>query len=158
LAAFNSHPTNEAEREIVPMLIHVDPQSCMDAGMHVSWATIAWWLTQEADARNGMATAMGFHFQVALNRVDEFAAIVMAGRFMPWGNGATFDITLLSEMYRIGNRKVPWQFRDVRDMRTLVAMTPPEKIVWAEKKVAHNAMYDAIAQAETIRSCFLPVL
>ena len=154
LAAFNARPNNEAEREIMGQLIHVDPQSCLNLGMHVSWSTISWWLTQDDEARKGMALAMGIPVSEALDLVDRTAQIGMVERFRVWGNGATFDVTLLNELYRISCRKVPWQFRDVRDMRTLVDITPEDKIKWGVAKVAHNAMHDAIAQAQTIRSCF----
>lgn len=158
LCAFHSRPVlherDKSDLEVVGQRLDIDPQSCMDAGMHVSWSTISWWLTQEAEAREGMARQTGTDFRNALNWVDQFVKITMAHRFKPWGNGATFDISLLNEMYRIDNRKVPWEFRDVRDMRTLVAVTPDDKIMWGVAKVAHDAMFDAVAQAETIRSCF----
>jgi hypothetical protein len=157
LAAFNSRPANEAEHEIVGLRIDVDPQSCLDLGMHVSWATIAWWLTQEAEPRETMARSKGQHVAVALSEVNNFIEGQMAEGFKVWGNGATFDVTLLNEAYRAVGMGVRWGFRNVRDMRTLVAVTPEDKIMWGVPKVAHDAMHDAIAQAETIRSCFLPV-
>ena len=158
LAAFNSRPVittrDKSGLEIVGDRIDVDPQSCLDAGMHASWSTISWWLTQDAEARESMARQIGLDIHTALGRVDNFIAGQMGSHFKVWGNGATFDISLLNEMYRIDNRKVPWQFRNIRDMRTLIAVTTEDKILWGVAKVAHSAMHDAIAQAETIRSCF----
>ena len=155
LAAFNSRPQSDADYEIAPQLIHVDPQSCLDLGMHVSWATIAWWLIQDEAPRQGMALSKGLPLYDALASVSEWCALNLADGFKVWGNGATFDVTLLDEAYRKINRKPLWQFRNVRDMRTLVAATPEDKIKWGVPRVAHDAMCDAIAQAETIRSCFV---
>jgi hypothetical protein len=158
LAAFNSRPVltthDQTGLEVAGQRIDIDPQSCIDAGMHVSWSTISWWLQQEEEARLSMARSKGPHIAAALCETSNFIAGQMADDFKIWGNGATFDITLLNEAYRVCHLPVPWKFRNVRDMRTLVAVTPENKIMRGTAKVAHDAMYDAIAQAETIRSCF----
>jgi len=159
LAAFNSRPATQdiADTAITAQRIDVAPQSCLDAGMHVSWATIAWWLQQADEPRLEMARSKGQHIAVALSEVNNFIDGQMAEDFKIWGNGATFDIVLLEEAYRKVGLGVRWGFRNVRDMRTLVAVTPEDKIMWGVPITAHDAMDDAKAQAETIRSCFLPL-
>jgi hypothetical protein len=158
LGAFNTRPIltthDKTGLEIAGQRIDVDPQSCLAVGMHVAWATISWWLQQEDEARESMARSHGHNIAVALHEVNNFIKNQMADDFKIWGNGATFDVTLLNEAYRKCYFPVPWKFRNIRDMRTLVAVTPGDKIMWGVAKVAHDAMADAVAQAETIRSCF----
>lgn len=153
LCAFNTRPQSSGDATTVATLIHVDPQSCMDKGMHVSWSTLSWWLQQADKPRELMAISKGYNLVPALFKVNNFIAENMHERFRPWGNGATFDVTLLNEAYRVCRLPVPWQFRDIRDMRTLYDLAPCRHIERSVPMVEHNAMDDATAQAEFIRKC-----
>ena len=137
----------------VSTLIHVDPQSALDFGMHVSWSTIAWWLQQNETARVGMATAKGHRLDNAVNDTTEFVKTNCADRVRVWGNGATFDVTLLEAAYDLIKWPVPWQFRDVRDIRTIYGLKPCANIERPLATVEHDAMADAIAQAKLVQLC-----
>ena len=153
LTAFYARPQSGGEASMSSTLIHVDPQSCIDKGLHVSWSTISWWLQQADGPRLLMAGSKGQHIALALPKVNNFIAEHMTERFKVWGNGATFDVTLLNEAYRACSIPVPWQFRDIRDMRTLYDLAPCQSVERSVPKMEHNAMDDASAQAEFIRAC-----
>tara|TARA_R110000822_G_scaffold84867_3_gene199050 strand:- start:29002 stop:29541 length:540 start_codon:yes stop_codon:yes gene_type:complete len=69
-----------------------------------------------------------------------------------WGNGPTFDITILENAYRQFGIDIPWKFWNIRDCRTVLDMYESKR-GGLNKKVggnAHNALYDAQYQAEYI--------
>lgn len=64
----------------------------------------------------------------------------------PWGNGSTFDITIIENLLRQYNVDPPWMFWNVMDLRTF------RKYVAGGAKVVklgvdHNALDDAVSQA-----------
>jgi exodeoxyribonuclease VIII len=70
-----------------------------------------------------------------------------------WGNGATFDISMLEDAYRQYEIEIPWKFWNVRDCRTVLDMY--ESIRGGFNKTvnrqgAHNALDDAKFQAQYI--------
>lgn len=114
----------------------------IDRYFHISFETIKWWMEQSAPARavffeKGPDTAVAMaSFTAWLNQVD-------CTRI--WGNGATFDITLLESTYRRIGHILPWKYRAPRDVRTILEASGirVEKVVGVE----HNALDDAINQA-----------
>jgi hypothetical protein len=77
-----------------------------------------------------------------------------------WGNGATMDISLTEEAYKFGGYglTVPWAFRNIRDMRTIVDaadhVCPGFQSCVPQVGTAHNALDDAKYQAMRIAECF----
>ena len=143
-----------AERQMFK--VFVDPQSCLDIGMTIKWSTIAWWFEQPDAARKAMVTKETTHIAKALDELRRWIGAVgdpMAIRV--WGHGATFDISLLEDAYRRIGLKVPWFYRNVRDLRTLRALAPPNLELTAPSAElnAHIAVDDAIMQADWITQC-----
>ena len=64
-------------------------------------------------------------------------------------NGSVFDIAILNYAFNQVQVKLPWHFRNVRDVRTVTDLTyghiDPKDYV--DGTVAHNALSDAIYQA-----------
>lgn len=88
-------------------------------------STIAWWMQQSKEAqrifwestqgeKRGLATA--------LQMFGDWARSCTAGVPIVWGNGATFDISILEYAYDHGavGLKEPWHFMNIRDVRTIV--------------------------------------
>lgn len=119
----------------------IDWESAM-SGRTITADTIKWWMQQEDGVRLEVL-AEGKPFQAVLS---DFAAWLPAGCIV-WGNGATFDITLLSTAY---GKDVPWGFRDVRDMRTIKALEAASQDEVDFDGVAHNALDDAVWQAKYV--------
>lgn len=62
-----------------------------------------------------------------------------------WGNGATFDISILEDLYRDNGIQVPWKFWQIRDCRTVVDLA---RMIGIEKpepdpNKVHDPLYDA---------------
>lgn len=117
---------------------------------HISPSTLKWWKEQSAEA---YAEAWG-------GEVDPFTAVRKLFRFLKveprvWGNGASFDITILENLIRsAGYDDMPWKFWDVRDLRTLVDVAEVNPRSFKFEGVVHNALDDALHQVKIAAACF----
>ncbi len=136
----------------------VDIESALRVGKP-SADTIAWWITQ-----NKQAQAV-FHGKdkMALSTVlMELTTWMRSKSFAPcvWGNGATFDISILEYAYDHGTvgLKEPWHFMKIRDMRTIVEAAEMlfgfDRTFIPKVGVAHNALDDATYQAKIISAAW----
>jgi hypothetical protein len=122
--------------------VGVDPESCTQFGLKLDASTVMWWMSEDrADARKQLW---------ALGRVDLATALEgfshwMGGDKPVWGNGATFDLVILSSAYRLIGLDRPWGYKNERCFRTFRALAPDMKI--QDVGTAHNAVDDAHAQA-----------
>lgn len=131
----------------------VDIDSAIRNG-RVQADTLSWWVTQNNNAqRVFLPNADKRHLATALAGLGDW----MRGKSMVpvvWGNGATFDISILEYAYDHGavGLREPWHFMNVRDLRTLVDAA--EKIAGFDKRTIervgthHNALDDALYQAK----------
>lgn len=122
----------------------IDLASCFDAGLVIDPRTIAWWMQQAEDVR-------GEAFSGKKTLVDTLLAFNdfynSCGRPLIWGHGAGFDLPILEAAYRAANCYWNWGYRAGRDTRTIFDIAGIE----ATKPVgAHNALTDAIAQAQDV--------
>lgn len=121
----------------------VDPASAFRHGKP-GGDTFRWWM-QQADAARAAA--------VGGNKTLEEALAGLSGFYRSWrdvevwGNGPSFDMTILEFAYgRIG-RPQPWQFCNVRDCRTVASLAGKRPPKIGGDGVYHNALDDAIHQA-----------
>ena len=93
-------------------------------GRTVTDSTIRWWMCQSDKARSAA-------FSERLERASlPFALNAFAQWFCAnggaevWGNGATFDASILEHAYRTtwSAPSAPWAFYNIRDLRTLRAL------------------------------------
>lgn len=110
--------------------------------------TIIWWLGQNETARRNVMFSTYDIRQV----LTEFAAFIAehssVKEVKPWGNGSSFDLTLLNGAYRRAGIDTPWKFWNERCFRTINAMYPSVEYNVEEKgDAAHTALDDAIFQA-----------
>lgn len=109
--------------------------------------TFRWWLKQESAAQAELAEK-GRSASDVLTEFSDFYRKSHDGKV--WGNGPTFDITILEYAYdRVLGQKAPWPFWNIRDVRTIVQAA--EGIVkrpsnFTKGGVAHNALDDCIFQ------------
>lgn len=126
---------------------HVSQKDQEAVGRTTSPATIAWW-KQQSDAAKIEITKPGQPFATVMQQFTEF----LPDRCIVWGNGATFDISILENAFRMLKMDIPWAFWDVRDVRTIVhlAQGKVEKNQTPFEGVAHNALHDAKHQARYV--------
>ena len=109
--------------------------------------TTKWWEGQSDEAKQA-------HF--GLDSLDD--VLNELAEWLPedckvWGNGATFDITMLEDAYYQCEIEVPWKFWNIRDCRTVLDMYESKRGGFnkaVNRQGAHNALQDAIYQAKYI--------
>jgi len=128
--------------------INVDAKTCKDAGLHIDKNTIAWWQKQKPEALQAL---MVDPIPVT-EALQKFCDWIGNTRVQPWGNGASFDITILEEAMVRTDVKIPWKHWDVMCFRTVMNLMgiSNAQIRAQEDDVSHHALDDAKSQARTL--------
>lgn len=119
------------------------------AGRTIDPCTIAWWFKQDDEARHSVLES-GRSQDAAIRMFAEF---VLDGEpDAIWGNGATFDISILEDIYRQHKLRCPWPFWSVRDVRTIVdcAQGIVDRKSFEFEGTQHDALADALHQAKYV--------
>lgn len=124
----------------------VDIESAFQFG-RANGSTVKWWLQQSDEARQ--AAIKGTRdLPFVLQKFTEFYKQISPDAAV-WGNGATFDISILDYAYqRVMQKTPPWGFWLVRDCRTIKDIASHLNIdTNLTKGVAHTPLDDAKNQA-----------
>lgn len=124
--------------------LNVDLQSAVTTGAKIDPSTVMWWLQQSKEARAAFDTK-GVELVTALDKLDAWFDMQVDGCDGVWGNGASFDNTILSESYKRLGFNPPWPFWKDRCYRTVKSMYP--EVEMARGGTHHNALDDARSQA-----------
>jgi len=124
----------------------IDQASCEAVGLTVDPATVAWWERQDQAARDALKVDPR---QVRDVLADFTAWWRASGGRKFWAHGPNFDETLLAAVYRACGAIPPWKYWDCRCTRTIYAAAGDIKPDRAAGQ-HHNALDDAIAQAEAV--------
>jgi inhibitor of KinA sporulation pathway (predicted exonuclease) len=135
------------------LLLNIDIGNAHRNGGIIDADTIMWWMKQSDEARAALATRPRMPLYEALDRLNYWMSDAEWKRDVcVWGNGSTFDISILEDSMKLVHLNEYWSFRKVRDMRTFVDMfdrlgyfVPKHK-----RGVAHTALDDARNQAQTL--------
>jgi hypothetical protein len=111
--------------------------------------TIMWWLGQSQHARDSVR----FSAEDIRTTMNDFAAFIQEHSRLqdvrPWGNGSSFDLTIINSAYLRMGMKTPWSPFKERCFRTVRNMYPAIEYNTDDKgEGAHNALADAIFQAQ----------
>lgn len=130
--------------------VEIDVSSAIK-GRDVSGDTLKWWMKQSEEARK-QAFGGTESMEEVLTQLTTYLAVVKGkyGSYKVWGNGSSFDITILENLYQQYDMKVPWNFWDVRDCRTVEDISKVKRSSVKRKGTHHNALDDAIYQAQYI--------
>lgn len=129
----------------------VEMASCQELGLTADKSTVQWWMEQAADVR---AEAFAEDNRHPIKQVmDDFRAWFGTAKH-PWSHGKEFDITILSEIWRLMGQDTPWKFWDTLDTRTAYALmgVKPPKI-----KLAHHALWDCWKQVVAVQEAYRKV-
>ena len=127
---------------------NIDAKSCKAVGLHVDKSTIEWWMQQSKAARDALLDN-----QITItDALTNFTAWIGKDKIMPWGNGASFDITIMESAYLAIGQQAPWRFSNIMCYRTVMNLMglSNAKIRAAENDTHHHALDDAISQTNTL--------
>lgn len=122
---------------------HIDTESSMKAGLTLDGPTVQWWLTQSDEARNGMCL-LGEPLAKVL---EELTVWISTPDAIVWGNGATFDNTLVAAAYKAVDQPLPWSYKNSQCYRTVKNANRDLPIDAFRVGTHHSALDDAESQA-----------
>ena len=129
------------DQQFESFYVRVDIDSCDRLGLTSSDETLAWWAKQTPEAQDeAFSSGDRVSIEEALQQLHKFCWNCST----VWSNGATFDIVILEYIYRKLNKSPPWNYYDIRCVRTLFNMGINPKM---PKETAHNALIDSYYQA-----------
>ena len=120
----------------------ISPESNTAVGLISEQATLDWWDKQSVEAR-AEAFSGDTPIEVVLFNLSTY--ISQFKDVQVWGNGASFDVPIIEYAMRKCMIDIPWRYSNemcYRTLKNLFTNIPAEKPL-----VAHNALYDAKAQA-----------
>lgn len=118
----------------------LDAQAQIDLGRSISFDTLQWWIGQKDMFPQGCGhSVLEDDLLEFFNFCNKYEGVKV------WGNGATFDISMMEDLIReVTASEVPWAFWNIRDVRTIVDLYPESRGGFQNN---HNALDDAKAQA-----------
>lgn len=130
------------------MAFDVDEQ--MKRGRTIDGSTLKWWMGQSDAAKK----VFNEKAQPAKEVLELFSKWCLSqntiSKILPWGNGSTFDISIIEDMFRMYDVKCPWLYYNVYDLRTFKRFVANGAKVPKTEGVNHNALDDAQNQANYV--------
>lgn len=146
LGAVHFNPYGSGYGDKLYFRLSIDDQDSL--GREIDDNTLAWWSKQDPaimeeafspDDRIPLAEAVDKFHKFAWN-CDAF-----------WSHGATFDLTMIENLYRQLNKPLPWNYWQLRDTRTIFDLGFDPDM---PKGGLHNALEDAIRQAAGVQNIY----
>ena len=130
------------------MAFDVDEQ--IKRGRSINGETLRWWMNQSGAAKK----VFNEKAKPAKEVLELFAKWVTANgsisKIKPWGNGSSFDISIIEDLFAMYGVKPPWLYYNVYDLRTFKRYIANGAKVDKSAGTDHNALDDAIAQAKFV--------
>lgn len=140
-------------------------ESSVNWGAVIDPSTVIWWLKQSSEARSEIVNDDAIPLLDALLQFREFVSDNVAGgskKAQVWGNGASFDNSILRSSYDCIAEDYPWEYWNDRDVRTMVelgqAISFDPKTTIPFEGSRHNALADAIHQARYVSAIWQRII
>ncbi|HHP1815913.1 TPA: 3'-5' exoribonuclease domain-containing protein [Klebsiella pneumoniae] len=140
-------------------------ESSVNWGAVIDPSTVIWWLKQSSEARSAIVNDDAIPLLDALLQFREFVSDNVAGgskKAQVWGNGASFDNSILRSSYDCIAEDYPWEYWNDRDVRTMVeigqAISFDPKTTIPFEGSRHNALADSIHQARYISAIWQRII
>lgn len=128
--------------------LDIDEQTKL--GRTITRGTFNWWMQQSDDARKAISAGEGMDVVETLHRLRAFCK----GAKRVWGFGSDFDNAIVRSLEEDVGTKNSWAYRGNRCFRTFVNLFDPKgeyRPKHPEGFVGHNALHDALYQAQWMR-------
>lgn len=125
---------------------HIDFSTWGDE-FHINPNTLKWWSGQDQDVF--MKSLQGTQdARDALHGLSAFMNYNKDGNFFVWAKSPDFDLAILEYCFKEFEIKLPWTFRECRDVRTIEDLVPVDDRV--KPIIPHDPLSDAEAQAHNV--------
>lgn len=148
---FNRETGEIGEEFYTPITLH----SALKHGK-VCPNALKWWFTQSPAAQAVFRSPVAQELHDALLRLSMLVDRQPESDICVWGNGSTFDISILEHAYDAVGLEAPWNFWSIRDMRTIVDAASGlgfNRHSIPFQGTEHHALDDARHQAKIITAC-----
>jgi hypothetical protein len=128
-------------------IVQPEVESQIKKGRVMDPDTIKWWMSQ-GEAAKQVFKDQTLPTQHTLNLLSQFCRLNTESlkELKVWGNGSSFDISILESMYKNFDLKQPWGYNGVMDLRTFRRFVGNmDRVV--KLGTDHNALDDAKSQA-----------
>lgn len=127
----------------------LNPEEQLKRGRSVTWSTIKWWTSQSSEARDIFNSTN----EPVLETLKEFISFTpYISDTVVWGNGSSFDVTIMENLLKSYDLSIPWNFWNIRDLRTFKDVCKTlgvhENLNFSGNK--HTALDDATNQANYV--------
>jgi hypothetical protein len=124
----------------------------LEIGRKINADTLKWWFSQSDAAK----TVFHEKAQASAGVLNTFALWIKSNcpnqkDLKVWGNGSTFDISILENMFDQYRIKCPWGYNGIMDLRTFRRFVANNRKI-EKLGTAHNALDDAKSQAIFVMS------
>lgn len=124
------------------------PSYKQPAELKVEPSTVEWWMGQSEESKQAFKSPEPEHLLPVVDRFHSWFK-QLGGEFI-WCHGAAFDEPVWRVAALAVGRVVPWNFRKVRDTRTLFWLADFDEKAELRVGVEHNALDDAKSQARCV--------
>jgi hypothetical protein len=123
-----------------------DVQQQLDGGRRIDSSTLSWWMSQGDEARK-MAFNPEPQTMLMMGQAGAYLRDLITHNNVDavWAHGVVFDLGILEDYLGMS----PWDFRNIRDTRTLASISPGLR---PQPLTPHSAGSDAEAQAHWVIS------
>jgi exodeoxyribonuclease VIII len=126
---------------------YVDLVSAVKHGARIEPETVIWWAGKpEAQAKMFTSAAVGI--RMALLMLSAF--VERYKRPQIWAKSPSFDLVILRSAMERLSIPCPWGFRQERDVRTLLSISPVDK----DNASPHDAVADCADQVQQVRVAY----
>jgi len=127
---------------------NVDLNSCIALGMKIEPDTFKWWLQQSDSARKAVYESDD---TVKIQLILENLPHIITKKHFVWANSPRFDLGILQTAYNLIGKPIPWNFRNERDVRTIVSLVPP---IESTNTLPHDPIADCIHQIKLVTEAY----
>lgn len=129
--------------------VHFDvEEQCKKLGRIIDPSTVKWWFQQSDNARSAVFAPNPTSFPSYFAQLSSF----LNAADTVWAKGPDFDCVLLKSLVDATGHYIKWPFWKHRCVRTMVNQFPELCAHVQMEGSAHNALVDAVYQANQIRA------
>lgn len=130
--------------------VNINTEQQRNLGLEYTESTMTWWQNTNPDLLKKLLTENVLDIKDALSKIIKF----ISKDDIIWCH-ATFDIPILANLFNKANTMIPWGYKNIRDIRTLIDLSNIDLSTydWDTNKT-HNALNDCIFQIKYCTDAF----